>query len=42
MLKITNLRTNLNKIIDTSKYTFEEVDEIIVFYNKIGWKVTYV
>ena len=39
MIEIVNPKTNLSKVINTSDYTFEEVDEIIVFYTKIGWRV---
>ena len=39
MLQIVNPKTNLSKIINTLDYTYEEVDEIITFYTKIGWKV---
>ena len=42
MLEIVNPKTNLSKVINTSDYTFEEVDKIIVFYTKIGWKVRHI
>jgi len=41
VLKITNPRNGLSKFINTNKYTAQEVDTIIVFYTKIGFKVTW-
>ena len=39
MLEIINTKNGLSKVINTKDYTYEEVDKIIVFYNKVGFKV---
>jgi hypothetical protein len=39
ILVIKNPKTGLKKILEKSKYTSEEINDIIHFYNSIGWKV---
>ena len=39
-LIIRNPKSGLSKELNTNDYSFKDIDDIIVFYSRIGWKVT--